>query len=392
MSTTRTYFDHNATTPISEVVRLAIPQALEAWGNPSSIHWEGRGPKTFLREARIKLASMLGAAPLELIFTSGGSEANNAVIKGVYCEMKDSGRNEYITSRVEHPSVLKAFQFLQTQGVKVHYLDVNRSGEIDLENYNKCLSEKTALVSIMYANNETGAVFPVKQMAALAKQRGALFHTDAVQALGKISLDLKDLGVDFASFSAHKFYALKGTGLLYSRRGTEWEPLIHGGGQERYRRGGTENALGIYAFGLMAEKLQAVPLEAKKMSDLRNHFEERVLKEIDRVTVNHSKALRLANTSSLILSDVDGETLLMSLDMKGFAVSTGAACSSGNPEPSPTLLAIGLSRPEAQNSLRVSFGWSNDLPQVDRFVEVLKTVVARLRSLNPNQEIPVNHV
>lgn len=382
------YFDHNATTPIFGDVVARLPQALESWGNPSSIHFASRGPKAILRESRQKLATLLGTQSLELIFTSGGSESNNTVIRGVFENCKNSERKEFITSAVEHPSVLKTFQWLETQGAKVHYLAVDLNGNIDLETYRKVLSTKTALVSVMFANNETGVVFPIQEMTKLAHNQGALFHTDAVQALGKVSLNLKELGVDFASFSAHKFYAIKGTGVLYVKTGYELPPLIFGGAQERRRRGGTENVLGIFALGVMAEKKDLIAEKAKELEVLRNHFESEVLKRISLVTVNHQAANRLSNTSSLIIQGVDGETMLMSLDLLGFGVSTGAACSSGNPEPSPVLLAIGLTREQAQNSLRVSLGWETTRAQVDEFVVALVEVVERLRAIE-NADIEV---
>lgn len=381
MKTTPIYFDHNATTPIASDLLSRLPEALESWGNPSSIHFASRGPKAILRESRQKLATLLGVQALELIFTSGGSESNNTVIRGVYEKSKNTNRNEFITSQVEHPSVLKTFQWLESQGATVHYLNVSLNGEIDLAQYKKLLSERTALVSVMFANNETGILFPIVEMTRLAHAAGALFHTDAVQALGKAPINLKELGVDFASFSAHKFYALKGTGLLYVKTGYELPPLIYGS-QERKRRGGTENVVGIFALGVMAEKKNLIGHKIEQIEVLRDYFEAEVVERISGVTITHQKAKRLTNTSSLIIHGVDGETLLMSLDLAGFAVSTGAACSSGNPEPSPVLLAVGLTRAQAQNSLRVSLGWETTKEQVDQFLVALTEVVARLRAID----------
>lgn len=378
------YFDHNATTPVSTKVLTRLPEALAFWGNPSSIHWAGQQVKTLLRTSRQSIALGLGISPLELIFTAGGSESNNTVIKGAYHHFKNSERNEYITTEIEHPSVIKAFQWLQSEGAVVHFLKVDREGQIDLEQYKKVLSSRTALVSVMAANNETGVLLPISDMVKMAHEVGALFHSDCVQMFGKLALNLKELDLDFASISAHKFYALKGAGVLYSKKGNQVLPLIHGGGQERHRRGGTENTPGIYALGVMAGELSKVSEMAEEVSALRNHLEKRILNEISNVSVTHAKAPRLPNTSSLILTGVDGETLLMSLDVKGFAVSTGAACSSGSPEPSPVLLAIGLKAQEAQNSLRVSLGWESTLEEVDEFVDVLKATVERLRELNPD--------
>lgn len=385
---TKVYLDHNATTPLSEEVISGLSLVARIWGNPSSIHYAGRGPKSIIREARQLLSLSLGVNPLELIFTSGGSESNNSVIKGIFDLIKRTpvghqlfSRNEYITSQVEHPSVLKTFKWIESRGAVVHYLPVNRKGEIDLEMYENVLSERTALVSIMFANNETGSVFPIQKMAKLAHSKGALFHSDCVQALGKMSLNLEKLEVDYASFSAHKFYAMKGVGLLYVKKGSPFEPLLIGGAQERNRRGGTENALGIWSFGEMTKKLSTISEKYPQMQNLRDHFESRVLSEISQVQITAQQSPRLPNTSSLVIKDVDGETLLMSLDIAGFAVSTGAACSSGNPEPSPVLLAMGLSREEAQSSLRISLGLQTNKNEIDQFIETLKSVVERLRSL-----------
>ena len=382
-SNSKRYFDHNATSPLSARVAEQVPYFLAEWGNPSSIHFASRGPKTIIRETRQNLATALGVSPLEFIFTSGGSESNNTVLQGVWHELKltQSEKTEWITTEVEHPSIMKTMKTLEQWGATVHYLKVNRAGQIDLEQYQKLLSKKTALVSVMFANNETGVLFPIQKMADMAHEVGALFHSDCVQAFGKVELNLKDLHVDFASFSAHKFYSLKGTGFLYAKKGTSFESLIQGGGQERHRRGGTENTLGIASLGVMVGELKNVKVQSERINNLRDHFEKRVLAEISDVTITSFEAARLPNTSSLVLKACDGETMLMSLDIQGYAVSTGAACSSGSPEPSPVLLSIGLSRAEAQNSLRVSFGWENTISEVDEFIEVLKKVVTRLRNI-----------
>jgi cysteine desulfurase len=384
----RIYLDHNATTPVSDDVRNHLLEWVESWGNPSSIHGSGRGPKTLLREAREKIAKFIGASPLELIFTAGGSEANNFALKGVFESFQNatslarSGvgfRNHYLLSAVEHPSLIRTADYLRGRGAQVDFIPVGRDGRIDLEAYGRLLSDDVALVSVMMANNETGHLFPIREMAEMAHAHGALFHTDAVQALGKIPIDVRELNVDLASFVGHKFYSLKGAGVLYSRKGLNLEPLIHGGGQERHRRGGTENALAIAALGMMSEQKEMVAVKAEEMGKLRDHFEARVLAEIPFVTITGPDAPRLPNTSSLVISGVDGEMLLMNLDIKGFSVSTGAACSSGSPEPSPVLLAMGLSRAEAQSSLRVGLGWSTTLEQIDLFTDALIGVVDHLR-------------
>ncbi|MES3037495.1 MAG: cysteine desulfurase family protein [Bdellovibrionota bacterium] len=386
MDQSRLYLDHNATTPVDPEVIHVLPEWVAAWGNPSSIHQEGRGPKFLLRESRRQISSAIGANNLEIIFNSGASEGNNTVIKSFW-PPTNPNRSEFICSAAEHPSVTKTMQWLETQGATVHYVPVNLEGELDIEFYLSKLSERTALVSIMYANNETGMIFPVAGLSQAAHKVGAYFHSDCVQALGKIPVNVTELGVDYATFSGHKIYALKGTGFIYVKKGSPFQNLIHGGGQERARRGGTENVPGIASAGFMAQKITStVALQYDHLQTLRDHFEDRVLKEIPNVRINCAKVSRLPNTSSLIIDGIDGETLLMSLDLKGFAVSTGAACSSGNPEPSPVLIAMGLTRSQAQSSLRVSFGRFQNLQNADRFVDVLKEVVQRLRTISSIEE------
>lgn len=379
----RVYLDHNATAPLAAAIAERVPGWLEIWGNPSSIHNAGRAPKAILRDSRSAFAKIIGAqSPLEIVFTSGGSEANNLALKGVL--EKSGGRKRFLVSAVEHPSIRRTIEYLESRGAEVKFIPVLRSGSVDLEAYERLLDDRTALVSVMLANNETGNIFPVKKLAELARAKGALFHADCVQALGKIPVDVRELGIDLASFSGHKFYALKGVGALYVRRGVNLEPLIHGGGQERHRRGGTENALAIASLGAMCEYAGEIAGRASSLETLRGHLEDRILNEIAGVTVTGGGAPRLPNTSSLVIPGVDGETLLMNLDMAGYSVSTGAACSSGSPEPSPVLLAMGLSREQAQSSLRVGLGWENTLAEIDRFVDELKVVVGRIRSFGKN--------
>ncbi|MEK6774155.1 MAG: cysteine desulfurase family protein [Bdellovibrionota bacterium] len=375
------YLDHNATTPLSQKVIDQIPSILQAWGNPSSIHWSGREPKNLIRNARQVLATALKVSPLEIIFNSGASEGNSAVILGIYEIFKNS-KNHFMCSQVEHPSVLKAFQHIEKLGARVDYIPVSRKGELDLNFFKKHISSNTALVSVMMANNETGNIFPIAELVKMTHAVGALFHSDCVQVLGKIPLNLSELNVDYATLSAHKFYSLKGTGALFVRKNSPYQKFIFGGGQERSRRGGTENTLGIASFGVMANLLDQVVFRQKELAQLRDHMEARILLEIDGVSLTGNQSARLPNTSSMVLRDIDGETLLMSLDLKGFAVSTGAACSSGSPEPSPVLLAMGLSRAEAQSSLRISLGWETNLGQIDFFINILKEVVLRLRNIS----------
>lgn len=381
MSSKQVYLDHNATTPLHPEVKNSLIEELEShFGNPSSIHWAGRKSKNLLRNSRQNLADLLSVSPLEIIYTSGASESNNSVIQVIHS--LGLNRNEYICSAVEHPSVLKTMQHLESLGAVVHKIPVNRNGELDLEFYKNVLSEKTALVSVMLANNETGNLFPIKELASLAHEKGALFHTDAVQGLGKIEMNLKDLDVDYASFSAHKFYALKGCGVLYAKKGAPQVPFIWGGAQERSRRGGTENVLGILSLGIMAKMKNEIQAQSRRLEHLRDDLQFEIFKKIPNCRITGSQLNRLPNTLSLVIDGIDGETLLMNLDIKGFAVSTGAACSSGNPEPSPVLLAMGLTRHEAQSSLRISLGWQNTKEEVESFMIELEKSVHRLRNLD----------
>lgn len=376
------YLDHNATTPVHPEVIERLPQWAQFSGNPSSVHKASREPKAMIRETRKVLAEYFHVHPLELIFTAGGSESNNLAIKGLYFSQE---KNHYITTTVEHPSVMKAFEFLESRGATVDYIPVDSDGNLDLDFYKSKLSDKTALVSVMFANNETGTIHPIKYMCALAHEKGAKFHTDAVQALGKIDVNLQDLGVDLASFSAHKFYSLKGTGVLFQKRGVHLEALVSGGGQERGRRAGTENTLSIAALGYMISKKDQITEQNIRIKNLRDNMEKEILKSIPQVRIVQNEN-RLPNTSSLFFDGVDGETLLMNLDMHGICVSTGAACSSGSQEPSTVLRAMGFTRKEAQSSLRISLGWENNAEQIEYFIEVLKKVIERVRQFNNASE------
>ncbi len=378
----RVYLDHNATTPLDESLKPQIVEWLEEWGNPSSVHWSGRGSKVLMRDARQRVADFLLCHPLEIIFTSGGSEANNLAIKGVFDKMRATSRNHYICSAVEHPSVLKTMEYLASCGARVDVIPVHRSGELDMEFYQSRLSCETALVSIMFANNETGSIFPVKKCAKMAHEVGALYHCDGVQALGKVLIHPSHLDVDLCSFSAHKFYSLKGCGVLYVKKGIPLTSLIHGGPQERRRRAGTENLLAVASFGALLAQGHDIVDKAQGMKGLRNFLQEELLQKLPGVHVVGREAKRLPNTLNLVIDGVDGEILLMNLDMAGFAVSTGAACSSGSMEPSLVLQAMGLSRREAQSSLRLSLGWNTSREDLKEFVQTLVGVVARLRSLS----------
>jgi cysteine desulfurase len=392
MTKTKTaiYLDNNATTAPHPRVLEKSMEWLKLWGNPSSIHGHGRGPKNLLREARRKIAEMIVAGnALEVVFTSCGSESNNLVIRGTfdYFQKTNPKKNVLMCSAVEHPSVIKTMKALETRGAVVRIVPVNRDGEIDLPQFEKMLDDKVALVSIMAASNESGVIFPIKKLAKITRDKGILFHTDAVQALGKIPLGVTHWDVDFASFAGHKVYALRGCGVLYAKRGTVLEPQVTGGGQERGRRCGTENLLAIAALAEMADEVKTVEEKRIRIEQLREHMERRILTEISGVQVIAQKAKRLPNTSCLIINEVSGETLLMNLDLKNFSVSTGSACSAGNPEPSAALLAMGITHAEAQSSLRLSLGWHTTLEEINLFVEALKEIVARLRKIQRTREL-----
>lgn len=382
MTTQRIYLDHNATTPIDQDLVRYLSDLLPLWSNPSAIYSSSREPKKVIRETRRKLAEQIGSHPLELIFTSGGSESNNLALKGLLTYLKSQGKDTIVTSSVEHPSVLNTVKAIEEWGWNVEIIPVGRDGELNMQAYKQILqTHKVGLVSFMAANNETGVIFPVKQLCEMAHQSGALYHCDAVQFFGKKPFCLKDLNVDLASFSAHKFYALKGCGVLYCRKGLPLESLIHGGGQERSRRGGTENVLAIASLGFMLDKFDDTPKRAEYLYSLRDHFENTILDKIPNVDITAKTQPRLCNTSHLVIHGVDGENLLINLDLKGFEVSTGAACSAGSPEPSPVLLSMGISRTEAQSSLRVSFGKDNTREEVEAFITALVEIVQKLRTL-----------
>lgn len=375
------YFDYNATSPLHPELKPKLVEWIDVWGNPSSVHAHGRPAKKLVREARQSIAELLGVNSLEVIFTSGGSEGNNTIIGGLLDSPLAQTKKELITTQIEHPSLAKAMAHAETRGFKVHRIRVTKDGEFDFEAFEKALSEKTLLVTVMLANNETGIILPVAKIAKMCKEKNVLVHTDAVQALGKMQTKISDLGVDFASFSGHKFYALKGTGFIYVRRGNEFYPYIHGGGQERGRRAGTENVLAIASMGFMAEKLKNMDEHYTHMKRLRDLFEEKILKAIPNIEITAKDAKRSPNTSSVVIHGVHGESLLISLDVKGFSVSTGSACSSGSSEPSIVLQSMGLSREDAQSTLRVSMGWFTTEEEVLRFVDALVQTTEHLRSI-----------
>ncbi|TAN61593.1 cysteine desulfurase NifS [bacterium] len=380
----RIYFDHNATTPVhEEVVTAMLPYLTEEWGNPSSIHWAGRAPKKAVEEARDKVAALFNCTPAEIIFTSSGTEGDNHAIKGLAYARKDKG-NHIITTKVEHPAVLNTCKQLAKEGFDVTYLGVDSGGLISVDELEKAITPKTILITIMYANNETGVISPIKEASDVAKKHGVAFHTDAVQAAGKVPIDLSVLNIDLMAISGHKLYAPKGVGALYVKRGTRLVPLIHGGHHERNRRGGTENVAGIAALGKACEIAgRDMEKEAAHLSALRTRLEKGLAEKVPHITINGHPEKRLPNTANVSFEFVEGESLLLNLDMKGIAASSGSACTSGSLEPSHVLLALGVPVENSHGSVRFSLGKGNTAEDVDFLIEVMPPIVERMRSMSP---------
>jgi cysteine desulfurase len=379
----RIYLDHNATTPMDPAVAELVHQAmLERFGNPSSVHHFGQQAKAVLDEARSSVAALVNAEPSEIVFTSGGTEADNFALRGVADAMEPTGRKHLVASAIEHEAVLVTLKALARRGWRTTLLPVDASGIVDPAALEAALDDETALVSIMHANNEIGTVQPIAELAKLAHARGALFHTDAVQSVAKIPVDCRALGVDLLSLSAHKFNGPKGAGALWIRRGTRIVATMTGGKHERTRRAGTENVPGIAGLGAAA-RLAAAKLEdeGRRLATLRDRLETEVLARIPGVAVNGAREPRVPNTTNLSFEHIEAESLLIALDLEGIAVSTGSACSSGTLEPSHVLRAMGLSSHRTQNSIRISLGLGNTGEHVEYLLEKLPKVVEKLRSL-----------
>jgi len=380
----RVYMDHNATTPVHpEVLEAMMPFFQENFGNASSIHWAGREVKKYMDEARENVAALLNATPNEIIFTGGGTESDNMAIKGVAFAAREKGRH-IITTQVEHHAVLHTCQFLEKMGYEITYLPVDSDGRIDLSELRRSIKDQTILITIMFANNETGTIFPVQKIGEIAREKGIIFHTDAIQAAGKVPIDLKQLPVDILSLSGHKLYAPKGIGAQYIRSGTPLTSLIHGGSQERHRRAGTENVPYIVGLGKACEIARR---DFRKRHDhllaLRDQLRQGIIHRIPHVKLNGHPTECLPNTLNMSFLYIEGESLLLNLDLEGIAVSSGSACTSGSLEPSHVLLAMGIPPEIAQSAIRFSLGWSNTLEDVDYTVEVLPRIVQRLRDMSP---------
>jgi cysteine desulfurase len=380
----RVYLDYAATTPVHPEVILAMtPYFAEIWGNPSSIHACGLEARSAVEEARDKIAGLIGAHKDEIFFTSGGTEADNWALQGIASANRARG-NHIITSSIEHHAVLETCKHLEEQGFSITYLPVDRYGMVNPDEVKKAITSKTILISIMHANNEVGSIQPIPEIGKVAKTAGVYFHTDAVQTVGHIPVDVNKLGVDMLSISAHKLYGPKGIGALYIRAGTDIQPLIYGGGQEKQMRAGTENVPGIVGFGKAVELAQEeMDDEARRISQLRDTLLKNIMKNVEHTYLNGHPTKRLPNNANVSFAFVEGEAICLNLDLAGICAATGSACSSMSMEASHVLLAMGLSPELARSSLRFSFGkWSTE-EDVKYVLEKLPAAVSRLRSISP---------
>jgi cysteine desulfurase len=378
------YLDYAATTPTDpRVVEAMLPCFTEVYGNPSSLHAFGQTAKYRVEEARQTVASFIGASPEEIVFTSSGTESNNTVIKGIAGARRDKG-NHIITSRIEHHAILEPCHFLEKQGFEVTYVPVDEYGLIDLVHVEKAITDKTILISIMHANNEIGAIQPIVQIGRIAREKGVYFHTDAVQSFGHLPVNVNELNVDLLSASGHKLYGPKGVGILYVRKGVRMLPFIQGGGQEKGRRASTYNVPGIVGFGKAVE-LAKVEMEDEMLhlTALRDKLINGILTRIAHSRLNGHPTKRLPNNVNVSIAYVEGESMLLNLDMEGIACSTGSACSSASLEPSHVLAAIGLPHELMHGSLRFTLGRPTSEEDVDRVLTVLPAIVEKLRSMSP---------
>jgi cysteine desulfurase len=378
------YLDHAATTATApEVVAAMQPFYTEYYGNPSSIYSQAQVTRTAIEQARQIIAESLGAKPEEIVFTGSGSESNNHALKGIAFANREKG-NHIITSAIEHHAVLYPAQFLEKLGFNVTYLPVNEYGQVDPDKVTKAITPQTILISIMHANNEIGTIQKIAEIGAMAKERKIYFHTDAVQTFGHVPVNVNELNVNLLSLSAHKFYGPKGVGALYIRKGTKIWPLLHGGDQERKRRASTENVPGIVGLGKAVEiAMAARENEAKRQCALRDRFIRQILATIPNTRLNGHPSERLPNNVNLAFEGIEGESILLNLDMEGIAASTGSACSSSSLEPSHVLLAIGLAHEEAHGSLRISLGKDTLQSDLDYVAEILPGIIQKLRAMSP---------
>jgi len=383
MSERRVYADYNATTPLNNEVKKTMIESLEIFGNASSMHASGRLAYSRIEEARNTIGALIGAPSRNIIFTSGGSESNNTVFKTMAHIAKETDKNEIITTSIEHPCVLNAAKFLETLGFKVTFLKVDAYGKINIDELKSVLNKKTLFVSVMIANNEIGTIQNIKEIASLAKSFGAWVHTDAVQAVGKIPVNIAELGVDYLTLSAHKIYGPKGVGALYIKKDAPFLPLIHGGHQEDGFRAGTYNTAGILGFGKAAKIAQnEVEKYGRELLALKTQLKEGLLEKIPNIKINGHPTESLPNTLNVSFPGAEGEAILLSLDIAGIEVSTGSACASGSLDPSHVLIAIGVSPELAHGSIRFSLGWGNTKEDIEYILEVTPPIIKRLRSMS----------
>lgn len=380
----RIYLDHAATTPTApEVAQAMLPYLSGVYGNASSLHSFGLEARTAVEEARARIASFMGAKPEEIVFTSGGTESDNFIIKGFALSRRNKG-NHIITSSIEHHAVLETCKFLQGQGFSVTYLPVDENGLVNPDDVKKAITAETILISVMHGNNEIGTIEPIAEIGAVAREHGVAFHSDAVQTFGHIPIDVNDLQVDFLSVSAHKLYGPKGIGLAYVRNGMKIIPLLHGGDQERRRRASTLNIPGIVGFGRAVELAGSdMRAELSRQSVLRDRLASGLLSAVEDSRLNGHPIRRLPNNVNISFAFVEGEGLLLNLDMEGIAVSTGSACTSSSLEPSHVLAAIGLPVELAHGSLRFSLGRDTTQQDIERVLQVMPGIVYRLRAMSP---------
>lgn len=381
------YLDNAATTRTApEVVEAMLPYFSEMYGNPSSIYSIASKSKEAVTKAREQIANVLGTAAENIYFTAGGSESDNWALKATFEALKDKG-NHIITTKIEHHAILHTCEYLEKQGARITYLNVDRDGTVDLEELKAAITPETILISVMFANNEIGTIQPIKEIGAIAKEHGILFHTDAVQAFGQVPIKVDELGIDMLSSSGHKINGPKGIGFLYIRKGVKIKSFIHGGAQERKRRAGTENVPGIVGYGLAAEIADKTMKErTAKEIELRDYMIGRLLNEIPFCRLNGDAVKRLPNNVNISFEFIEGESLLIMLDMKGICASSGSACTSGSLDPSHVLLAIGLPHEVAHGSLRLTLSAETTKEDIDTTVEAIKEIVGRLRSMSPLYE------
>lgn len=381
------YFDNSATTRVDdEVLKEMMPYLTEEYGNASSIYKLGRNNRNAVETAREKVARAINAEPEEIYFTSGGTESDNTAIRGIAYNNKKKG-NHIITSKIEHPAVLETCKQLEKEGFKISYIDVDENGIINLEQLRKSIQDTTILISIMFANNEIGTIQPIKEIGEIARKNNICFHTDSVQAVGSIKIDVKEMNIDSLSMSAHKFYGTKGIGALYVKKGIIFQKFMNGGHQERNKRAGTENVPAIVGMGKAIEiAYRDLEKHTKKIKELRDYYVKQVKDKIPYIRINGDMEKRLPGNSNISFKFIEGESLLLNLDLKGICASSGSACTSGSLDPSHVLLAIGLPHEIAHGSLRISIGKYNTKEEIDYLVENLVEIVGRLRDMSPLYE------